>query len=187
LVVIGRIARASVIVAVAGGCLAGLGCGRPRTPDVAPDDVRALTRDAELTVVFFFSAHCPCQSAHDPRLLALHARYAPRGVRFVAIDSEASAAEDVDAREAKARRYPFPIVSDPEGTLADELGAEFATFTVVIDHAGRVVYRGGIDSDRSHLTDDADPWLDHALAALVDGKTPPVVESKALGCALQRK
>ena len=178
---IGRVVRASVVA------LALLGCSRPRTPDVAPDDVRALSRDAKLTVVFFFSAHCPCQSAHDPRLLALHARYAPRGVRFVAVDSEESAADDVDAREARARRYPFPIVSDPDGTIADERGAEFATFTVVIDHAGRVVYRGGIDSDRSHLTDDAEPWLDQALAALVDGKTPKVVESKALGCALQRK
>ena len=167
--------------------LALVACARPRTPDVAPDDVRALGRGAPLTVVFFFSAHCPCQSAHDPRLRVLYERYAPRGVRFVAIDSEATAATDVDAREAKARGYAFPIVSDPDGAFADELGAEFATFTVVVDDHGRVVYRGGIDSDRSHLTDDAQPWLDDALGALIAGKTPRITESKPLGCALQRK
>lgn len=162
-------------------------CGRPRTPDVASDDVRALGKGAPLTVLFFFSAHCPCQSAHDPRLRDLYQRYAPRGVRFVAIDAEATAAVDVDAREARARGYPFPIVSDPDGELADELGAESATFTVVIDERGRVLYRGGIDSDRSHLTDDAELFLGDALASLVAGKLPKVATSKALGCALQRK
>lgn len=177
--------RRAVLVAIS--IVALVACARPRTPDVAPDEVRALTAGAKLTVVFFFSAHCPCQSAHDPRILALHARYASRGVRFVAVDAEATAAVDVDAREAEYRHYPFGIVSDPDGKLADELGAEFATFTVVVDEAGRVLYRGGIDSDRSHLTDDAEPWLDEALAALLEGKPPKVAESKALGCALQRK
>jgi peroxiredoxin len=164
-----------------------LACAPSRTPDVAPDDVRSLGQGARLTVIVFFSAHCPCQAAHDPRLLALHARYSARGVKFVAIDAEVTAASDVDAREAKARNYPFPILSDPDGRLADELGAEMATFTVVIDEHGRVLYRGGIDSDRSHLTDDATPWLDDALEALLDGKAPKVASSKALGCALQRK
>ena len=164
-----------------------LACAAPHPPDVAPHDVRALSHGAKLTVVFFFSAHCPCQAAHDARLRALFSRYSPHGVQFVAVDAEASASSEVDGREAQARGYPFPIVSDPDGKLADELGAGVATFTVVIDERGRVVYSGGIDSDRSHLTEGAEPWLNDALAALLAGKTPKITESKALGCALQRK
>jgi len=180
--------HACVLLLVGLVCLLGAtACASSRAPALAPDDVRALGRGSKLTVVFFFSAHCPCQAAHDPRLRALHARYFSRGVKFVAVDAEATASTDVDDREAAARHYPFPIVSDPEGKLADALGAEFATFSVVIDEGGHVLYRGGIDSDRSHLTEDAQPWLDDALAALLLGNTPKIVESKALGCALQRK
>jgi hypothetical protein len=181
--------RTAPVVALALLCLGAAGCARQEIAlgARAPSEVETLTQGAQLTVIEFFSSHCPCQSAHDARLLALHARFAERGVRFVPIDSEATATPDADRSEAAARHYPFPIVSDPDGKLADALGASWATFTVVIDGAGRVRYRGGIDSDKSHLTDDAEPWLENAIDSLLSGRDPALSETKALGCALQRK
>jgi peroxiredoxin len=166
----------------------------PRLPDlVLPSSDGASLRLSELearaplTVVVFFSAGCPIQRAHDARLIALAARYRPRGVQLVAVDSEATATPASDRDEARRRAYPFPILSDPDGKVADALGAEVATHTVVLDATGRARYRGGLDSDRTHLHDDAALYLRDALDRLLDGREPERVETVAPGCMLRRK
>lgn len=170
-------------------CLAMLmlaGCARSAEHPVRPPHAASLTEGAKLTVVTFFSATCPCQTAHDERLRRWHADYAPRGVRFVAVDSERGASATRDGEEAKKRFYPFSILPDPSGTLADELGARYATYTVILDAEGRIRYEGGLDSDRTHLSDGADLFVPRALDALLSGTEPRENHTKALGCALHR-
>ncbi|APR83018.1 Hypothetical protein A7982_08367 [Minicystis rosea] len=171
-------------------------CAAPRTEAArahssaassAVPTIDALVHPGRFTVVTFFSASCPCQRAHDDRLRALFDRYHARGVDFVAVDAEADAAPSRDTSEARARSYPFPLVSDPEGRLADALGAEYATYTVLLDDKGHVRFRGGIDSDKSHLTDDAKPWLRDAIERVLAGRDPDPAEAKTLGCALRRR
>ncbi len=145
---------------------------------------RLLDRNARFTVLEFFSAHCPCQTQHDARLAALHARYAPRGVAFLAIDSEADATIERDRAEVARRNYPYAIMVDPEGIAARSLRANYATYVVLVDSQGRVLFRGGIDSDRSHLTADATPYLANALADAVAGRPVQRAEAKTLGCSL---
>lgn len=173
---------AALVVAIASS----LGCARSTSPAVAPPAVARLAEGAPLTVVEFFSSHCPCQRAHDERLIALIRELGPRGVRFVVVDAEAGATPEKDAAEANARGYPLSFLSDPKGELADALDATVATYVVVLDERGLVRYRGGIDSDRSHTTDDAQPWLRDALLALLAGRAPTQTETKSLGCVLQR-
>jgi hypothetical protein len=144
----------------------------------------AVVASSRLTVVTFFSAHCPCQAAHDARLRALFDRYAARGVGFVALDSESDATAARDRAEARARMYPFPLLLDRGGAHASALGAVFATHSVVLDPHGRVLYRGGIDSDRTHLSSDTRAYLQDALDDLLEGRPPRVAESEPLGCAL---
>jgi hypothetical protein len=143
--------------------------------------------DAELgahayTVVTFFSSHCPCQRAHDARIRDLIAKETPLGVGFVVVDSAESAVA-TDREESKARGYP--IVLDDAGKLARAVGAEYATFSVVLDREGRILYRGGFDSDRTHLRDDATPYLANALDDLQAGRPVRAPETKALGCMLE--
>ena len=161
-------------------------CGIPRPPTLPEGAVRDLAARAPLTVFVFFSAHCPCQAAHDGRLVALDARYRPRGVQFFAIDSEVGASEERAATEAARRHYTFPILIDKVAQVARRVGAEFATYTIVVDTGGTIRYRGGIDSDRSHLTDDATPYLGDALDDLLAGRPPGTAEAKTLGCALEK-
>jgi peroxiredoxin len=175
------------------------GCGAPgrtaaRVPDVtlagsdgAAHQLAEIVRRAPFTVVVFFSADCPCQRAHDARLRELFAQYRPRGVEVVAVDAEATSTLASDREEAQARGYPFPILSDPEGAVADALGAVWATYAVVIDGSGRVRYRGGLDSDRTHLTDGAALWLRDALDRVLAGREPEPAETSSLGCALRRR
>lgn len=159
---------------------------------LAATDGRTLTlSDAigknDYLVVTFFSSTCPCQAAHDPRLKDLHSQWYRRGVAFIAVDSEANSSLANDIAEAKRRAYPFPILSDPEGKLADALGAKFATYTVILDREGRIRYRGGIDSDKSHLTEKARHYVRTALSQLLSGQDPNPAEGKTLGCFLRRR
>ncbi len=149
------------------------------------NDARALVARSPLTVITFFSHHCPVQVAHDARLVALHARYASRGVQILAVDSEAGATPERDANEARNRGYPFSIYVDTRGVVARALGARNATYTLVVDAHGTVLYAGGIDSDRTHLTNQATPYVADALDDLLAGRAPRAPEGKVLGCALQ--
>jgi hypothetical protein len=137
------------------------------------------------TVVIFFSADCHVLRAHDERVRQLASDYSPRGVRFLALDPEVDANGARDQGEAALRGYPFPILIDEGAKFAKAYGAVYAGLAVVVDRTGAVVYRGGIDSDRVHLTEDATPYLRNALADLVAGRPPRVAESKVLGCALR--
>lgn len=175
------VVRAALLVLV--GCMGCAGAGRAALPQ---GSLREIAARAPLTVLVFFSGHCPCQTAHDERLVALDARYAPRGVQFYAIDSEVGATADRDRAEAARRRYRFPILTDDGATIATAVGAESATYTLVVDRVGAIRYRGGIDSDRTHLTPAATPYLADALEDLLAGRAPRVAESRALGCALTR-
>jgi hypothetical protein len=141
--------------------------------------------DAPLTVLVFFSPNCAYQTAHDERLRLLHDQYRPRGVAFFSVDSETSGSLARDEQEARARRYPFPILRDEGARLARAVGAQYATYSVILDRDGRVLYSGAIDGDRVTLRD-ATPWyLRDALEDLLAGRALRVTHSEAPGCALQ--
>jgi hypothetical protein len=152
----------------------------------APLDARALAAAADFTVFVFFSPDCHCLAQHDERLRALDAELRPKGVQFVMVDSEVRASTVRDEQEARRRGYAFPIVVDHGAKLADALGADYATYSVVVDRAGRIRYRGGIDSDKNHIHDDAVPYLHSALSDLLEGREPRMANAKTLGCALQK-
>jgi hypothetical protein len=137
-----------------------------------------------LTVLVFFSRHCHCLSAHDQRLRRLHVLYRARGVQLFAVDSEVSASLAVDREEARQRSYSFPILLDPMGRLARTLGVQSASYVVVLNQQGAVVYEGGIDSDKTHLRDDATPYLANALDDLLANRPPRLPMTNTAGCAL---
>jgi hypothetical protein len=140
---------------------------------------------SKLTVLVFYSEHCPCFRVHEERLVELAHRYGPRGVRVIFVDSEVSASAERDSRSASERGLPA-IALDRGAKLADAVGADYATYSVVLDPQGRVRYRGGIDSDKDRLHDDAQSFLRDAVEDLIAGREPRVAEGKALGCALQK-
>jgi len=154
-----------------------------RSTDGAPLALDAALRAHALTVITFFSADCPCQRAHDARLRELIARDTPRDVAFLVVDSEESATPARDSDEAKARGYP--IVLDDAGKLARSLDAEYATYSVVVDRDGKVLYRGAFDSDRVHLREGRAAFVDDALNDLLAGRPVRKTDTKTLGCTLQ--
>lgn len=161
-----------------------LACGCARLPVVHVNPA-LVPSHAPLTVLVFYSPDCHCLAAHDARLVALAEHYAPRGVSFLLVDSETGADEARDAAEGKRRGYPFPIVIDRGAKLAGEAHARYATYSVVVDESGRILYQGGIDSDKQHLHEDATPYLADALDDALAGRPLRRAEAKTLGCSLR--
>jgi hypothetical protein len=168
-------------------------CTPPRPPSVVPVVLRStdgaavaldeVVRSHPLTAITFFSVHCPCQRAHDARLRDLMAKYAPLGVGFLVVDSEESGTRAADAAEARERGYP--IVLDDAGALARALDAEYATYSVLVDHDGHVLYRGGFDSDKSHLRENRATYLADAIDDVLAHRPLRRAEAKTLGCTLE--
>jgi peroxiredoxin len=138
-----------------------------------------------LSVLVFYAHDCPVMQAHAARLRDWAARFAARGVRFYAVDSEISASLQRDQTAVTREGYPFPILLDPGAAIAQALDAEVASYAVVLDRAGNVQYAGGLDSDRANLSADATLYLPDALDDLLAGTPLRRATGKALGCALR--
>jgi peroxiredoxin len=147
--------------------------------------LRKTVSNARFTVLVFFSAQCPCVTAHDERLSQLARDYDPKDVQFFLVDSEVGDAIERGRNEAQKRRYPFPILADPGGRLAQAFAVKFATTTLILDSTGAVRYRGGIDSERRQPNPAGRFYVKEALSALLAGKTPDLTETKSLGCYLR--
>ncbi|MBX3207026.1 MAG: redoxin family protein [Labilithrix sp.] len=141
---------------------------------------------APLTVLLFFSADCPVQKAHDARIRELVDAYGPRGVAFSAVVSEVGADVAAERGAATQRGLGVPVLEDKDAALADALGVEYSTHAVVLDRGRRVLYSGGIDSDRTHLSPKAERWLARALDEALAGKPVSRAKTEPLGCPLRK-
>ena len=158
----------------------------PPGPRVTTVDPSTLPSHGRFTVLVFYAKECSCLQTHEARLLDLYGRYHERGVAFLFVDSEVGANQAQDETELRGRAYPFPVMVDRGAKVANALGAEYATYTVILDEGGRVRYHGGIDSDKSHLHDDATPYLADALDDLLAGRAVRAAANEGLGCALRK-
>jgi thiol-disulfide isomerase/thioredoxin len=95
-----------------------------------------------LVLKFWFTACGPCR-ASMPEFQRLHDRYAPRGVRFLAL-----ATDDRSTVEGflRSKGYTFPVGVDPQGVTADRFGVFSYPTGYVIGADGRVVSYGRIDA-----------------------------------------
>jgi peroxiredoxin len=150
------------------------------------EQLSSRTARSNLTVLLFFSSDCPVQKAHDGRIRELAQTYGSRGVSFYAVVSEVGADMRAEREAAKQRGFVFPVLEDRGAALADALGVDFSTHSVVLDRDASVLYSGGIDSDRTHLSSGAERWLERALQASLEGKPIEKASTEPLGCPLRK-
>jgi peroxiredoxin len=153
--------------------------------DGAPSSLRDISAKAPFTVLVFISPECPCLASHLDRLRSIEEAYAPRGVQVFAVDSEVGASPERAAKSAQALGLRFPVLVDEGAKLAKAVGAEYATYTVLVDGTAAVRFRGGIDSDKRKIHGDAVPYLTNALDDVLAGRPPRRSEAKTLGCSLR--
>jgi peroxiredoxin len=136
-------------------------------------------------VVVFLSAQCPVVKGYASRINDLAADYQAKGINFIGINSNAS--EDLDWVKSNAAEYgyKFPILIDKGNVLADKLGATVTPEVYYIDPAGKLLYHGAIDNDRSgrNVTE---AFLKTAFEASLSGKKIERTSANAFGCSIKR-
>jgi thiol-disulfide isomerase/thioredoxin len=155
--------------------------------DLAGKEHRLSSFGNKKAVVFALtSTSCPLSQKYLPTLANLAESCAKKDVPIILIDPIAT--DDTKDLAAAAKAAPKAIfVHDPQGTLAQTLGARTTTDAIVLDGARTVVYHGAVD-DQYGLGYAVDApryrYLTEALDALLADRPLHVAATDAPGCTL---
>jgi peroxiredoxin len=141
----------------------------------------------KILVVFFTCNHCPYVKGSDENTRGVVERFAPEGVKFVAINSNSPNTYAEDSWEHMIERmdehqFPWLYLHDASQEVAMRYGALRTPHFFVFDEARKLVYTGrAIDTPRDH-TQSTTHELADALAELVAGKPVSVPATNPIGC-----
>ena len=147
-------------------------------------------RGQKATVLLFTRTDCPISNRYAPEVRALTERYHTRGIEFVLVYPEAGVSDADIERHRREYGYPAPAIRDADQRYVRAARAK-VTPEAAVFHRGKLVYRGRID-DRyvSWGTSRAEPQrrdLAEVLDDLLAGKRLTVRETKAIGCAIEKR
>ncbi|MEE8170950.1 MAG: redoxin family protein, partial [Phycisphaerae bacterium] len=153
--------------------------------DLAGKPVRLLDYHTDKVLVITYTGlGCPISGRFAPRLEALSAKYAKKGVRFVGINANPQDKLQAIASEMKELGVTFPICQDHEQALTKQLDAKTTTEVFVIDNAGKIRYRGMVNDQYAVGLSRKKPkkkYLDLAIRAVLAGRAPRVIRTAAPG------
>jgi len=143
--------------------------------------------DAQTLVVFFTCNHCPFVLGSDEVTRATAEKYAPKGVRFVAINANWVGIHPEDSFEhmvtrMEEQRFPWVYLHDEAQDVARAYGALRTPHFYVFDRDRKLVYTGrGVDvpDDTAKMTVND---LDNALAEHTAGKPVSTPLTNPIGC-----
>lgn len=111
------------------------------TLDGAATDLRSALH-GRVAVVSFWATWCDACVGEIAALERLHAQASARNDAVV-IGVAVGESRETVAEFARKRRLPYEQLVDERFHLADALGQQRVPATLVVDHAGRIVFRGG--------------------------------------------
>jgi peroxiredoxin len=169
-----------------------------RASDVNGRPVSLSQYRGRIVVLEWSNPECPTVKKHyeSGNMQKTQAEAAAQGAVWLTINSSAQGEQGhMKPEEAKAfaageasRRTAYLL--DPEGVVGRLYGAKATPHLYVIDPAGALAYRGGIDDKPTQDKADIAGARNHVLAALGEmkaGKPVSVPTSRAYGCSVKYK
>ena len=141
-------------------------------------------------IVVFTCNTCPYAKANESRLIKLHKTYAPKGYPVVAIqpnDPEVQPGDSFEAMKenAKEKGFPFLYLFDEDQEVFPQYGATKTPEVYLVD-ANRILrYHGAIDDSPRDESGVDQKFVEEAIQALNEGKTPKTTTTKAIGCTIK--
>lgn len=140
--------------------------------------------DRKAAVLLFAACDCPISNAFAPEIGRLIREFAQAQFYIVYPDPDVTIAEA--KRHASEFKLAAPLLLDPQLELARKAGATITPEAVVVDTAGKVLYRGRINNRFQDLGKERNVTTRHdlreALLSVMAGKPVAVPETKAIGC-----
>ena len=148
-------------------------------------------RDKKALVVAFTCNHCPYVKDYEDRMIQLQRDYGPKGLTFVAINSNDDKNYPEDSFEkmvqrSKEKGFNFPYVRDETQDIAKKYGGICTPHVFAFDEERMLQYKGRIDDNRNFSLVKSND-LRNALDAMLSGKTPEVRETRPFGCSIKWK
>lgn len=152
----------------------------------------ADSKTKQAVAVIFSCNHCPYVKAYEDRMIALAKAYAPKGVRFLVINSNDPVKYPEDSfanmvKRAQEKGYPFPYLYDETQQIAKVYGAQRTPEVFLFDSAMRLRYHGAIDDNAEDHTKVTKRYLKDALDAVLAGREPAIQETAPVGCTIKWK
>lgn len=144
--------------------------------------------DREVLVLVFSSNRCPTAKAYAERLNNLQARYGPRGVQLLAINSNDPHLYPEESYPRMVERaaedgYTFPYLVDDGQQVAKAFGATCTFHVFVLDRDRRIRYQGRFDDSRIEANVTHNDLRD-AIDDLLAGRDVRVATTRPFGCSL---
>lgn len=152
-------------------------------------------KDQKGLIVIFTCNHCPYAIAYEDRIIELHNTFAERGYPVVAInpnDPEVQPEDSFDLMQVRAeeKHFPFPYLFDEGQAVYPQYGATRTPHVYLLHNTGTeflVAYIGAIDDNYQEVEKVEEKFVEKAIVALLEGKTPVPSETKAIGCGIKAK
>ncbi|UCH09630.1 MAG: thioredoxin family protein [Fidelibacterota bacterium] len=144
-------------------------------------------KDDEVLVIFFTCNHCPYVKGSDESTRATVEKYAPKGVRFVGINSNSPNTYEEDSfdnmvKRMETYRFPWLYLYDRTQDIARAYGALRTPHFYVFDKDRKLVYTGrALDNPRDYTQATVND-LERALDELLAGKTVTTPVTNPIGC-----
>jgi peroxiredoxin len=150
----------------------------------------------KIVVIETTNHDCPYVSKHyrSGNMQAQQREAAAKGVVWLTVAASAPGeqgyvtASEANAIVAKNKAVPAAVLLDPKSLIAHAYGATVTPHMYVIDKAGMLVYKGGIDSIPSANIDDiskAKQYVRMALDEVLAGKPVADSSTRPYGCSLK--
>ncbi|MBX7256646.1 MAG: exo-alpha-sialidase, partial [Candidatus Hydrogenedentes bacterium] len=130
------------------------------------------------TVVVFLSARCLATADQIKAINTVHEKYREEEVLFVGVCSNPEESGEELRTFQQNGGCIFPIYRDPARAVANQFGAKVTPEFFLLDKAGKVLYHGGLGSEKK--------GLEPAIVSLLGRKPIAVTEAEAQGTAIDQ-
>ena len=143
--------------------------------------------DAKILVVFFTCNHCPYVTGSDEVTRQTVKKFEPKGVKFVAINSNSPNTYPEDSfdnmvKRMKEQKFPWTYLYDATQDIARAYGGLRTPHFFVFDEKRKLVYTGrGVDNPRETAGMTVND-LENALTEVLAGKKVTTPMTNPIGC-----
>ncbi len=144
-------------------------------------------QNAKVLVIAFTCNHCPYVINSEERVLEFTRQYQPRGVAYVAINSNSANTYADDSFEhmkqrAQERGFDFPYLRDESQDVAVAYGALRTPHFYVFDENRKLRYTGRMDDNPRNPGSETTHELRDAVDALLKNREIEVPLTNPIGC-----
>ncbi|MBO0331699.1 thioredoxin family protein [[Muricauda] lutisoli] len=144
-------------------------------------------------LIIFTCNTCPYAQAYEDRIIALDAKYKPKGVPVIAINPNNPSAKPGDSfakmkERAAEKGFTFPYLLDEGQNVYPQYGATRTPHVFLLEKtvSGNMVkYIGAIDDNYQDASEVDETFVENAVDAMLAGNEINPKTTKAIGCGIK--